>query len=209
MISLDVGECRVDILPVVNGLVSEAEKVRSAYGGYDAYGASLGIEALEAIRCRDSIGVDNVEVSEIDLAYSERMSYWGEIQVPSPAFCEIVDLCTADGLGVIPLDMKDEDFDEAFPKFVSAVEFATVHRLAKRGMKVPLSTASPEETAKDWDRFISRKKGFAALDRFRERHIANEIIDTVKYRGTLLAVIEVERAEGVAELVKEHVKRMS
>ena len=33
MIGMTVGKCRVDILPVVNGLASEAEKVKQAYGG--------------------------------------------------------------------------------------------------------------------------------------------------------------------------------
>ena len=48
MISFRIGECEVDILPVVNGLVSEADKVRESYGKYESYGASMGIEALEA-----------------------------------------------------------------------------------------------------------------------------------------------------------------
>ena len=41
MISLVIGKCKVDILPIVKGLVSEAEKIRSAYGNYEAYAASL------------------------------------------------------------------------------------------------------------------------------------------------------------------------
>ena len=42
MMRFKVGECDIDILPVVNGLVSEADKVRAAFGGYEAYAASLG-----------------------------------------------------------------------------------------------------------------------------------------------------------------------
>lgn len=204
MIPLKVGNCRVDILPVVNGLVSEAEKVRRAYGKYEAYGASMGIEALEAILKREEIGVGDTEVSEIDIVYSERMSRWGEIQVPSPAFCELVDLCARDGLTVIPLDMGDEDFDSAFVGTVSAVEFTTVHRLAKKGMTVKLDMSSPEATARAWDRYISKKKGFAKMNRIKEEYVAKEIVDTSKYRKSLLAVIECERAYEVAELVKKN-----
>lgn len=204
MISLTVGGCRVDILPVVNGLVSEAEKVREAYGDYDAYGASMSIESLQAILKREEIGTENVEVSELDLVYSERMAYFGEIQVPSPAFCEIVDLCARDGKQVIPLDMRDEDFDTAFINCVSAVEFTTVHRLAKKGMMVKLSLNSPEDMAIDWDRYVSKKRGFAKLNRVREEYIAKEIVDTSNYRKSLLAVIECERADNIAELVRKY-----
>lgn len=84
MMRFKIGECDIDILPVVNGLVSEAEKVRSAFGNHEAYAASLGWEGLEALRKRDEIGVDSVEVSELDIVYSNKMSVFGEIQTPSP-----------------------------------------------------------------------------------------------------------------------------
>ena len=50
MIHVTVGDCGVDILPVVNGIMSECDRVREAYGGYEAYAASMGIEGIQAIR---------------------------------------------------------------------------------------------------------------------------------------------------------------
>ncbi len=201
MISLRVGDCKVDILPIVSGLVSETQKVKDAYGKYDAYAVSLGIEGIEAIRRRKEIPEDMYEISEIDIVYAERMSYFGEVEAPSPAFCEIIDLCTADGISVIPLDMKDEDFETAYMNCVSAFQFTNQHRLAKKGMKVQLDMGSPEGMAKSWDAFISQNKGLRKLDLFREKYIAKEIRSTAQYRKSLLAVIECERADGVAELV--------
>ena len=199
MISLGVGDCRVDILPVVSGLVTEADKVKEAYGRYDAYAVTLGIEGVEAIKHRKEIPDENYEVSEIDIVYAERMSYWGEIQIPNPAFCELVDLCTADGVSVIPLDMCDEDFDTAYMECVSAFQFTNQHRIAKKGMKVKLDMSSPEATACAWDEFVSQNKGLRKLDRFREAYIAKEITSTAKFRRSLLVVMEVERVKGVTE----------
>jgi len=203
MISLQVGDCKVDILPIVSGLVSESQKVRDAYGRYEAYAVSLGIEGVEAVRRRKEIPDDMYEISELDIVYAERMSYFGEVEAPSPAFCELVDLCTADGISVIPLDMKDEDFDTAFMNCVSAFQFTNQHRLAKKGMKVKLDIASPEAMAKSWDAFVSQNKGLHKLDLFREQYIAKEIRSTAKYRKSLLAVIECERADGVAGLLSD------
>ena len=182
MISLQVGDCKVDILPIVSGLVSESQKVRDAYGRYEAYAVSLGIEGVEAVRRRKEIPDDMYEISELDIVYAERMSYFGEVEAPSPAFCELVDLCTADGISVIPLDMKDEDFDTAFMNCVSAFQFTNQHRLAKKGMKVKLDIASPEAMAKSWDSFVSQNKGLHKLDLFREQYIAKEFRSTAKYR---------------------------
>ncbi len=202
MISLTIGKCAVNILPVVNGLVSEAEKVKNEYGKYEAYAASLGIEALQALKQRESIGVDDIEVSELDIAYAKKMSVFGEIQVPSPAFCELVDRCAADGTQVIALDMNDTEFDDAYLECVSAVEFTTVHRLAKKGYAAKMDESSPEALALDWDRWVSKKKGFGRLDKLREEHIAEELMDIAKYRTSILAVIEVERVNGILEILK-------
>ena len=204
MISFNIGECAIDVLPVVNGLVSEADKVKNAFGKYDGYAASLGVEALEALKKREEIGIDNIEVSELDIVYSKKMAVFGEIQTPSPAFCELVDLCAASGKQVIPLDMNDEEFDDAFIECVNAIEFTSVHHLAKKGFKTKMDESSPEALALDWDRFISRKKGFAALDKRREEHIAKELIDCAKYRKSILAVIEVERTKGIAEHIQRY-----
>lgn len=202
MISLRIGECDVDILPVVNGLVSEADKVKAAFEGHEAYSASLGIEALQAIKHRHEIGLDNVDVSELDIVYSKKMSIFGEIQAPSPAFCELVDLCSEKGMEVIPLDMSDMDFDAAFVECVKATEFTSVHRMAKKGFSKKMDESSPEALAIAWDKFVSKTKGFGRLDKCREQHIAREIIDTARYRRSLLAVIEVERVEGVVDIIR-------
>ncbi len=202
MISLTIGKCVVTILPVVNGLVSEAEKVKNEYGKYEAYAASLGIESLQALKLRESIGMDSIDVSELDIAYAKKMSIFGEIEVPSPAFCELVDRCAADGTQVIPLDMNDAEFDDAFLNCVSAVEFTSVHRLAKKGYTMKMDESSPEALAREWDRYVSKKKGFGRLDKLREEHIAKELIDITKYRLSILAVIEVERVDGILEILK-------
>ena len=92
MISLRIGDCDIDILPIVNGLESEAEKVRSAYGGYEAYGASLGIEGIQALKDRVRLE-DEFEVSELDIAYAKRMmdQTGEEVVMPSPAMCTLVE----------------------------------------------------------------------------------------------------------------------
>ncbi len=197
MISLRINECQVDILPVVNGLTDEAEKVRSAYGGYEAYAASLSIEALEALRKREEIGVDDIEVSEIDISYAKKMAFFGDIQTPSPAFCEIVDLCSADEKGVIPLDMNDEAFDDLYIECVKATEFTSVHRLAKKIYKADLDTSSPEAMAKDIDGMVSKVRGFRRLNEKREEYISKEILDVSNYRKSLLCVVECERVDGI------------
>ncbi|MDR0523449.1 MAG: hypothetical protein LBG62_03405 [Candidatus Methanoplasma sp.] len=194
--SIDVGGCRVDVLPVVKGLVSEAAKVREAYGAHEAYGVALGIEEMTAVARRGEMNGE-CELSEVDLVYAHRLSAFGDVTAPAPAFCEIVDLCLADGESAIPLDMNNDLFSAEYVKNVGILEFVSEHGMAKKGMKKRLDASSPEAFAKDWDAFINKSKGFARLARLREAHMAGQIMETAKYRGSLLAVIDVERAGGV------------
>lgn len=60
----------------------------------------------------------------------------------------------------------------------------------------------PEELAIEWDRFVESNRGFKRLDKRREEHIAKELCDVARYRRKVLAVIEVERVEGVADILK-------
>lgn len=205
MIHVTVGDCGVDILPVVNGIMSECDRVREAYGGYEAYAASMGIEGIQAIRARLSLEGD-AEVSELDLVYARRMmALTGEeVQMPSPAMCTLVDLVTADGGNVIALDMNDEEFTEMYCETVPAFDFVKEHRLAKKGLRKRFSSETPERFALEWDAYVNTVKSYRQVSLNRERHMADEIRDIARYRRSLLAVIEVERAEGVASLLRRY-----
>ncbi|MDR0888047.1 MAG: hypothetical protein LBM39_02545 [Candidatus Methanoplasma sp.] len=191
MISLTLGNCKIDILPVVKGLVSESKKVADAYGGYEAYAIALGIDDITVLSKRNEIE-DDPELGELDLVYSQRLSEFGEVQVPTPAFCEIIDLCAKDGLFVVPLDMNNEDFATAYIQNVKTTEFVMEHRMAKKGMKKKFDMSSPEAFSAEWYAYVNKAKGFAKLARLREEYIASQIVDLSKYRNSALVVLETE-----------------
>lgn len=201
MISLKVGDCAVDILPFVNGLESEAEKVRQAFGGYEAYAVSLGIEGIQAVEKRSEIE-DDPEVGELDLVYAKLMERFGQVELPSPAVCELVDLCGEKGMTVIPLDMNDEQFTELYCGTVKTMDFVREHHHAKKGLKTSFPAETPEELAVQWDGFVNKIKGYREVSAKREAFIAEQIRDISKYRKSLLALIEVERCDGVVALLE-------
>jgi nitrogen regulatory protein PII len=201
MIRIEIGRCGVDILPIVKGLVSEAEKVREAYGRHDAYAAALGIEEIIALKRREEIK-DIQELSEIDMVYVHHLSGFGEIESPTPAYCELIDLCSKDSIDVIPLDMNNVEFTEMYVKTVTALEFVKEHRLAKKGMKRRFDMSSAESFAISWDDYLNKVKGYGKVSRKREEYIASQIVDIARYRRSLLAVVEVERINNIVEHIK-------
>lgn len=203
MMELTVDGCRVCILPVVNGIVSEADKVRAAFDGFEAYGVALGVEGIDAIKKRVQLE-DEFEVSELDLAYAHRMQeLTGEyVEIPSPPMCALIDLCAERDMNVIALDMNDADFTELYCDTVKAWDFVKEHRMAKKGMKRKFKSTTPEGFAHEWDDYVNEVKGYRQVSEKRETYIASQIRDVAKYRKSLLAVIETERAEGVVKQLR-------
>ncbi len=204
MISLTVGSCRIDILPIIKGLTSEAKKVRELYGKYEAYAIPLGIEEIQAVCNRKELG-DEYEIGELDMVYAYRLSVFGEIETPTPAYCEIVDLCTKDEKRVIPLDMNDDDFTNVYINNIKTIEFTKEHRLAKKGMKRKFDMSSPETFVMDWDKYVNTVKGYAKVSADREKYIAYQLIDIAKYRRSVLAILEYERTDNIVKLVEGYV----
>ena len=196
MISGRIGDCSVDIIPVVNGLISEAERVRGLVGDYEAYAVSLGIEGVQTIKNRANID-EEFEVSELDLVYAEHISKFGQVEFPSPAMCALIDSVREKGMNVIPLDMNDDDFTQMYCDTVGVTDFVREHRLAKKGLKKGFRLESPESFAREWDDYINTVKGYRETSRNRERYMAKQIRDIARFRKKLLAVIEIERVDGV------------
>ncbi len=202
MITLQVKGCKVDILPVVNGLVSEADRVREEFTEHEAYGAALSIEGIQCLKNRRNIE-DEFDVSELDMVYADHMERFGEVEIPSPAMYTFIDLVTEQGKLCIPLDMNDYDFTEAYCDHVGVTEFVKEHHVAKKGMKMIFDGSTPEKLAKQWDNYVnSHLKSYGKLSRLREQKIAEEIRDIADYKKELLAIIEVERVEGVVALLE-------
>jgi len=202
MISLDVGGCKVDILPIVNGLVSEADRVRQEFSEHESYGAALSIEGIQCLKNRHNIE-DMFDVSELDMIYAKHMERFGEVEIPSPAMYTFIDLVTETGNLCIPLDMNESDFTELYLENVKTLEFVREHHVAKKGMKRIFDGATPERLAKQWDEFVNSSiKSYGTVSKKREEHIAKEIKDVANYKGSLLAIIEVERVDGVVALLE-------
>ncbi len=202
MISLKVGKCDVDILPIVNGLVSEADKVREEFSVHEAYAVALSIEGIQCLKNRFNIE-DSFDVSELDMVYAKHMERFGEVEIPSPAMYTFIDLVTERGNLCIPLDMNDSDFTDLYCEKVGTLEFIKEHGVAKKGMKRIFDGSTPEKLAKQWDNFVNENvKSYGEISRIREQYIAKEIKDISNFRDNLLAVIEVERVDGVVSLLR-------
>ncbi len=203
MISIRIGDCDIDIIPIIKGLVSEREKVIDALSkkDYETAGVSWGIEEIEAVKKRDEITGEN-ETNDIDIIYLYKLKEFGEVDMPDPAFTYVVDEFSKKGVSVIPLDMADQEFAEAYCNEVSTLDFLRENKIVKKMMKKEFTTSSPEEFMMEWDSLINEVKGYRKMNKVKEKFVAEQIKDIAKYRKNALVLVEYERFDGIISIIK-------
>jgi len=201
MRSVDVNGCRVDILPVVKGLVSEYDRVKEAVNdGYDTFAVSLGKEDILAVGLRKELNEEQ-ELEDIDIVYLHYLGEFGDTDVPAPAFSALIDACSDASASVAPLDMDEESYSKVYCDIISTFELLREGRLAKKALKRTFDVSSAEAFALSWDSFVNRSKGFRELTELREKYMANRIRLLAKNSERMLAVIETERIDGIIAIL--------
>jgi len=202
--SLRIGECDIDIIPIIKGLVSEKQKVVDALSSkdYETAGVCWGIEEIEAVRRRAEITGDN-ETNDLDIVYLYKLKTFGDVDMPDPSFTYIVDEFSKKNVAVIPLDMSDDEFAEAYCNEVSTLDFLKENKIIRKAMKKEFSTSSPEEFITEWDALINEVKGYRKMNLVKERFVASQIRDIAKYRRNALVLVDYERFEGIMSILEE------
>jgi hypothetical protein len=201
-IRIDVNGCRVDILPVIRGLVSEYDRVKNIVSGsYDTFAVSLGKEDILAVGLRDELEKDQ-EFEDIDIVYMHLLSGFGKTDVPTPAFSALVDACNDLSAAVAPLDMDEESFSKVYCEKITTFELLREGKLARKAIKKKFDMSSPESFVLSWDSFVNRSKGFRELILLREKYMANRIKLLAKNSEHMLAVIERERISGIISVLE-------
>ena len=204
MRSLRIGDCDIDIIPIIKGLISEKDKVAEALSSkdYDSAGVSWGIEEIEAVRRRDEIIGDN-ETNDLDVVYLYKLKTFGDVDMPDPAFTYLIDEFSRTGKSVIPLDMSDDEFAEAYCNEVSTFDFLKEGKIVKKAMKREFDISSPESFIKEWDLLINEVKGYRKMNVLTEEFIAKQIRDVARYRKNALILVDYERFDGIMALLEE------
>jgi len=206
MRSVDLNGATIRILPVVKGLVSEEEVVTEAMRSFspDAVGISISKEDLAGLRRKEDY--DRYEPSVLEVAYGNCLAAFGKVRIPPPCYVRALDLCYEGGVHIIPIDMNEEEYSEAYCENVGALDLMKESFFSKGADRKKFDFSSPAEFAIDWDRKVNRSKGFRTLVRMRERHMAEVLAAmTGKYKK-ILAVVECERAKGIEEALEESVR---
>lgn len=192
----------VHLLPVIKGLRSEAERVRAAFDSVrpGRVAVSLSKEELEGLRnLPDDFEPD---LSRYDEIYADGLGRFGEVAAPPPCYVAAVELADHNGIPVSPVDLDEDSFSELYCAAVTGpalFRHSTRTWLLKRRRFV---AETAEEFVLRWDRAVNNMEGMRLIERKRAEAIAEGIARNASPGHPLLAVVELERAEEVAALLR-------
>jgi pheromone shutdown protein TraB len=194
---IELNGSKVDVLPVVKGLVSEGEKVRQIIESSkpDVVGVSISKEELEGLAKKEDYEL--YEMSFLEQVYKAHLEEFGEVKLPPPCYVEAYDLCSSQDIKLMPLDMNEELYSDTYCIKVGGLDLLRESYFSSRAHKLKLDHSSPETFVKAWDRRVNRAKGFRELNEEREKHMADCLRRLVGKNTTILALVECERADGV------------
>jgi len=198
-----LGDASIWILPSVRGPPSEANIVRNSIESVrpGRVALSIGPEELQTLRAYHE-GPQEPGNFEEEI-YIAGLSAWEPPVLPPPCFFEAVRIADARGMGLEALDMDEATYAENYVDSVSALEVVFQGRLERRLAKKRFHAKDPREFVLEWDSEVNRSRGFAQLQRRRERFMASRLRQIAAAGGTVLAIIELERAEGVRAALRE------
>jgi hypothetical protein len=192
-----IGGCRVHVMPVVRGLASESDRVMAAFSEVapEAAAISIGREELEGLKAHsgENVPPENVE----EEVYVRGLSRFGEVRKPPPCFVAALAASTERGIPLHPLDMDDEQYSSTYVACVSTVDILLANAREGRLRRWETRAGTAEDFVRDWDAVVNQSAGFRKLVAEREGFLARRVRQLAPRYGVLLALVDVERANGV------------
>jgi len=198
---MHTGQCSIHILPVIKGLVSETESVKKAFETLhpDMVAISLSKEELDGLR---NMPDDyEPELTRYEEMYAKGLSKFGDVAAPPPCYVAAIELADHEGIPLVPVDLDEEAYTELY---CASVPGSTLFRhstrtwlLKRRSFKAD----TPEQFVKAWDKAVNKLEGFDTIEAKRTESIAQGILGASAKSRSLLAVVEIERADDVCKLV--------
>jgi len=147
---------------------------------------------------------DRIFVSDSDMTFSRRLAAFGDVELPPPSFSAAVKRADSRGVEVAALDMDDDEYTDLFVEHVTYWQLVRFSR-AVRGLR-RMRADGAEALALAWDARLRRLKGFAALERARERKVAVSLARLVEAHPRVLAVVDLPLVDGVVSELTELMK---
>lgn len=192
---LKIGSRKIFLVSVIDGLASEAARVRKAINELlpQAVALQTSKEELEELLAQRNEFYLPIE-QEI---YAHKLALYGEVRIPWPWLEEAVNQAKNRNLPMEQVDFTEEEYASCFVSTISTVQLLRYHLRLRRLRRKKFRSKTAENFVYEWDRALTKLKGYRTLELKREEHIAKKIAGLSKKYSKILAFVELQREEGI------------
>ncbi len=209
---LRIRDKKIYLLGVIKGLTVERKSVRKAFNKIkpDAIALYLSKNELLGLQSVATGKTKNVPLSRYEVVYARKLAFYaeqdpdkyGKVMVPPPSLLESLKLGQKNKIPVVALDMDDKAYSSTFVDNISTFQLVRHSMRFKKISKKKFNVKTPAEFTYAWDAELTKLKGFKNLETAREKQMANRLVELIKKFNNILAIIELERLEGVFNQLK-------
>lgn len=196
------GDGEVVILPTVQGLVAERQRVLDLLDAEKPAAVALGLspEAVATLLRyeRDPEADPFEELPDHDLVYSLKLREFGDVDLPPPDAVAAIEWAKANAVSAYGVDMPEEAYEDLFTKEVSAFGFLRYGRIQRKLAKRPPSAPDARAFALVWDAKIRKVKGIARVEAAREVFMADAAAELARrLAAKVVLIVDAPREAGV------------
>jgi hypothetical protein len=194
----------IHFLGVVRGPLADGERVREVVVEHrpKVVALSIGREQLQALEAWD--GTPGVAESEEEAVYMAGMERFTEIRKPPPCFVEALAASKDVKARCLGVDLDDRAYSRAFTEHITTWELMRQNSFVQNKLAAQKYVSqTPQSFALELDAILTKRKGYRALEMARSTHMAEAIRAAGKKYGTVLAVVEIERAASTLEGLRQ------
>ena len=186
---------RLELAGICLGLAGEAEAVVDHLAETRPAVLALGVapelvDELHLLEPDDHLGGE-------DAAYVRGLSRWGDVALPGPEFPEATARAREMGVRVVGIDLGEIDYLDLYSDTISYGRMLRRSFKLRRLVRRPPRAADPHAFCRAFDRTLNHGP-YAQLEQRRERTMAERLGELVA-AGPVLAVVEVQRLDGIRE----------
>ncbi len=196
-----VRQATIRMVGVVHGLEREGSRVRQAFHGFEPDCCAVGIprEDVETLRqCRGTEATADFDMTAEREAFFQQLATYGAVTVPPAGLVAAATLADEEDVPLEAIDLDDEAYASLFTEEVSLLGLIYNRWRNRRAIKKPFDAASAEGFAIQWDGSFDATRSFRTIKRAQEQHMADRLWSLAGGHSRILAVIPIERFDGVA-----------
>ena len=192
------------LLGTVKGLVGEKDIVRKAVEDLnpDVIAIHISIEEIRGLEKVVKGKVKNTYLSSYEKVYARELTRFGEVQIPPPSLVEAFELSKAREIPLRPLDFSENSYSDIYTRYIDGMSMMRQSLRQKRVNRKRYRSNTPEEFCLEWDSVVNKLKAYRMLEERREKKMGDRIIKINKKYSSVLAVVEIERMQGIQRRIE-------